>query len=469
MLGWRPHLSGFVLADSVIGSENSIRRPMPPLWLSNRHLLRFRTRGTSESWWEEVGKLAGFSSACILSIGSAFAAPLLHVTGHPSFGINLYGRSKAGKTTALMVGASIEGIGREQDLQNWGATASAKGETARVYNDMILPLNEVGLLGGSKRAAYAAIRETIYRLCEGSERLKNTQSRYATLAATSEFRTIFFSTAEHSFDEYARLAGDQRDEGEYARCLDVPINRVRERTIVDRFPKRIVGKRRRRWAENLVIRMRGACEKNHGAVFRRYIEYLIREREGLLERIRDLMATFRAHPQHPEGRGAFEHAARNFALLYAACRLAKGADIVRWSDDRITEAFMRCLRRAPNSTGDGESMLSAAKRELQALLSSDRIVARAAYARAADTPIGYFEDVAGVRTYTLHSRQLRNMFKAHPRRFDALIDWLFKEGYPQPKRSKGTRPGPDWAEQARRWPDGRPVRSIVFFDPFRKK
>ena len=152
----------------------------------------------------------------MLAICAAFAAPLLSITGRQSFGINLFGRAKAGKTTALLAGASVIGLGREADLPNWGATAAAKGESARMFNDMLFPLNEAGLLGGSKKKAYPEIRETIYRLGEGRERLRHTQSIFSAPAASSEVRTIFFSTAEHSFDDYATFAGETRDEGEYA-------------------------------------------------------------------------------------------------------------------------------------------------------------------------------------------------------------------------------------------------------------
>jgi putative DNA primase/helicase len=89
----------------------------------------------------------------MLAICAAFAAPLLSLTQRQSFGIHLFGRAKAGKTTTLLAGASVIGLGREADLPNWGATAAAKGESARMFNDMLFPLNEVGLLGGSKRKA----------------------------------------------------------------------------------------------------------------------------------------------------------------------------------------------------------------------------------------------------------------------------------------------------------------------------
>ncbi len=79
---------------------------------------------------------------------------------------------KIGKTTALLVGASAIGIGTERDLPNWNATSNAFLETARGFNDLVLPANEVGLLAGKRRDAYAPIRERIYAFSEGRDRAR---------------------------------------------------------------------------------------------------------------------------------------------------------------------------------------------------------------------------------------------------------------------------------------------------------
>jgi len=46
-----------------------------------------------------------------------FAAPLLSITGCQSFGIHLFGHSKAGKSMALLAGASVIGLGHEEDFR----------------------------------------------------------------------------------------------------------------------------------------------------------------------------------------------------------------------------------------------------------------------------------------------------------------------------------------------------------------
>jgi hypothetical protein len=104
----------------------------------------------------------------MLVLAAAFAAPLVRVSGLQNFGINLFGRSKVGKTTALLAGASVIGIGTERDLPNWNSTSNAFLETARGFNDLMLPAYEVGLLAGNRRDAYAPIRERIYAFQRGA-------------------------------------------------------------------------------------------------------------------------------------------------------------------------------------------------------------------------------------------------------------------------------------------------------------
>jgi hypothetical protein len=367
-VGWRPGGRGFVTPKGVIGCSKMNRRPLPPIWLGERHLIALREAGTWETWRDTVGKLSLRSNVAMLAICAAFAAPLLSFTRRQSFGLHLFGRAKAGKTTTLLAGASVIGLGREADLPNWGATAAAKGESARMFNDMLFPLNEVGLLGGSKRRAYPEIRETIYRLGEGRERLRHTQSIFSAPAVSCAVSTIFFSTGEHSIDDYATFAGETRDEGEYARCIDVPVNRPDRHSIINRFPATVPKEKRRRWAEDRVIELRKACGANHGTAFPRYINYLIASRYTLEARIEKYMREMDQFEQRPVVKGALEHARQNFGLLYAGGRLAIDAGVVPWTPEQLLRAVATCWRRALELHGKKKDALTQAKRALRANL-----------------------------------------------------------------------------------------------------
>ena len=371
--------------------------------------------------------------------------------------------------TGGLAGASVIGLGREADLPNWGATAAAKGESARMFNDMLFPLNEVGLLGGSKRKAYPEIRETIYRLGEGRERLRHTQSVFSAPAASSEVRTIFFSTAEHSFDDYAAFAGETRDEGEYARCIDVPVNRPNRHSIINRFPSNFPKAKRRRWAEDRVIELRKACEANHGTAFRRYIDHLIASRDALEARIEAYMSEMDQFEQRSVVKGALEHARQNMALLYAGGRLAIDARVVPWKSEQLQRAVAICWRHALDLHRTKRDALTQGKRALRANLKSGKIKKRGHSASFSPTQAdGFYVMRDGVRTYTVHAAAMRKWLGTDPKQFDKVLDWLDAERFLIPRKSKTGMAGSDWAIQTPKWPHGKSVRSIVFHDPFQR-
>ena len=466
-VGWRPGGNGFVTPKGVIGCSKTARLPLPPLWLGERHLMALREAGTWETWRDTVGKLSLRSSAAMLAICAAFAAPLLHFTARQSFGFNLFGRAKAGKTTALLAGASVIGLGREGDLPNWGATAAAKGELARMFNDMLFPLNEVGLLGGSKKKAYPEIRETIYRLGEGRERLRHTQSIFSAPAASSEVRTIFFSTAEHSFDDYAALAGEARDEGEYARCIDMPVNRPNRHTIIDRYPASVAKVKRKKWAEDRVIELRKACEANHGAVFRRYVEHLIARHGTLRSTIARYMGEADELSQSAAVKGALEHARQNMALLYAGGCLAIDAGVVPWTSEQLLRAVSTGWRRALELHRNKKDVLTEAKRALGANLKLESVKRRGSSASFSPEEVDGFyvmEDTA--RIYTVHAAAMRRWLRNDSKQFKVLLERLQSDRFLKPRQSRTDKSDSDWAIQTPKWPNGKSVRSIVFRDPF---
>jgi Domain of unknown function (DUF927) len=89
-------------------------------------------------------------------VSAGFAAPLLKIVGRPNFSINVFGRpetnervrgrAKKGKSVILLAGASVGGVGVEEEMPDWQATSAAQGELFRSHCDQLLPINETGLL-----------------------------------------------------------------------------------------------------------------------------------------------------------------------------------------------------------------------------------------------------------------------------------------------------------------------------------
>jgi putative DNA primase/helicase len=466
-LGWRPARRAFVLANGQpVGSEENIFL-LPPTWLNESHSVSLSRSGTADGWKAEVAGRAKYSRAAMLAISAAFAAPLLEATSLQSFGINIYGRAKVGKTAALLAASSVAGIGRENQLPNWASTANAQSELARLFSDTLLPANEVGLLKGRKRDAYGPIRELTYRLSEGKDKARHSSWKYAGAGPYAQFRTIFVSTAEHSFDEYAAYAGEKRDEGEYARCIDVKAAQDGRRTIMTSRPSGMKKKDFKKWARQSVIELRHACEAQHGTVLEPYLAYLIAQGADLNAQVAEYQAEFMKEVRGKGVEGAVEHAARNVSLVYAGGRMGIESGLLPWTEKALLKAVVTSFQL---SLGDihyhqraEERAVAALKKGIAGARIQKRKMASTFSSSACD---GYRALVNGVKIYTVHAKVFRSWFSDR-RQVRLALEWLERKHLLKPKTTDKTldRKSTDWAEQTPKWPDGKSVRCIVFAEP----
>jgi putative DNA primase/helicase len=466
-LGWRRGRSAFVPArGEPIGQEGKIKL-LAPTWLNERQNVNLSQSGSLKEWVENVAKPCANSRVAMLALSAAFAAPLLETTSLQSFGINIHGRAKVGKTAVLLAGASVAGIGRESQLPNWASTTNATSELARLFSDTMLPANEVGLLAGKKKDAYGHIGELTYRLSEGRDKARHSSWKDTPAASNAQFRTIFISTAEHSFDDYAAYAGEKRDEGEYARCIDILAAKPDLPTIMTTTPEDLSSARAKRWARKQVIALREACEEQHGTALRPYIEFLIKQGPGLKEKVAKYQAEFMKKVSGRRVEGAIEHAARNVSLVYAGGRLGIEAKLLPWDPGRLLRAIAACFR---TSLGEIEYHQSAEKRAVKALKrglrrAELRVKKPKSVFSEKDVDGYYVTGVEGTQ-YTIHSTVFRSWF-ADRRQLRLALDWLERRRRLRPKVTEKApdKTNLDWAEQTPKWPNGRSVRSIVFLGP----
>ena len=101
-----------MIGDRVIGAPGADYR------LPHGHAARdwFSQSGTLSDWKDQVAKRARFSSVMMTAICTPFAAVVKHFAGMQNFTIGIEGRGKSGKSTCLVVAASVYGIGTEQGL-----------------------------------------------------------------------------------------------------------------------------------------------------------------------------------------------------------------------------------------------------------------------------------------------------------------------------------------------------------------
>jgi putative DNA primase/helicase len=469
-MGWQNKRRGFLAATGAVG-RCSAREVALPAWVTAKQTIIQSKKGTLEGWIMEVAKRSCNSSAAITTTCAAYAAPLLVSAKMASFGINIYGISKAGKTSALLAAASIGGIGVENRMPNFRSTTAARGELSCAFNDQLLPLNEVGLLAG-KRMAYEPIRELIYQVSEGRDTIRHSESKYARAARASEFRTIFVSTAEHSFDRYAKLANQRRDEGEYARCLDIAACAEGGHTIMDRVPKNVRKSDRKAWRRQEVIQLRAACAAHHGHALPAYINHLIGLGKRLKKEVRLGQKAFLEQVDMASLEGALQHAARNFSLLASGGRLAIQAGLLPIAEKKLMRILAAVFHRAVAEIAIFQTPEKAVRAVLAKKLNAIQTSVTAANWNGKTMKKGYAAERDGSRWYTIKSTEFRDWFGGNKDQIEAALDFLARKGC----LLKASRRGTDVRSRESvfgdavshvTWPNGKPTRSVVFRDPFR--
>jgi uncharacterized protein (DUF927 family) len=166
-VGWHDGHRQFVHPHRVLGKNRGHALIKPPVAHAKKHNSSLEMRGSHKKWLERVAVPATYSSRMVLGICMALAAPLLDFAGLNSFGILVHGPGKAAKSTLLVVVGSVIGFASEQELPNFRTTDTALGEIPAWFNDLLLPMNELGLLKGNAAERGQRIRDLAYGFAEG--------------------------------------------------------------------------------------------------------------------------------------------------------------------------------------------------------------------------------------------------------------------------------------------------------------
>jgi putative DNA primase/helicase len=289
-LGWHgdDHLR-FVRPRGVIGKQRDGVRVRPPRALG-AYVKVIGTRGTHAGWSTHVARPARYSSRMVLAICAGFAAPLLRLTGMSSFAIYLSGTAKSGKSTLTVAAGSVMGLAREDDLPNFRTTDAALGELPMAFNDSLLPLNELGLMKGSRNQRRNRHRDLTYGLAEGRD---TTRSRLFLMGKSDKvpkWHSIVLANGEETSDELAMQAGETRMAGETVRWIDLPARRPGSPDIFDRAPAFKSAAKRSAWFAKRCAALRSSCERYHGVAHRHFIKHVIRERQTIRSELVQLRA-----------------------------------------------------------------------------------------------------------------------------------------------------------------------------------
>jgi hypothetical protein len=199
---------GYVFHDGFVGSSKvkilGGRNPKP----GENGPVRLAVRADSTSWAGSVGCLAKYSTALMLSVSAAFAAPLLAFTNRGSFAINMTGPSRSGKSIATLVGASVIGVACVDDLLSWNTTDAALEERLAEFNDALFPIDDLeNMKGNGTKDKYGRICTLAYNISHGSpkDRHSSFQKGHA-----RRWRVIVLTSSEKTLQDFARLTKQVR-------------------------------------------------------------------------------------------------------------------------------------------------------------------------------------------------------------------------------------------------------------------
>jgi hypothetical protein len=270
--GWQVQKSGqiwYTVGNRVVGAPAGGVEYAAPNMIAGSAAEDIAERGTLDAWKARVAGKALYSTALTLGISAGLAAPLMRASGINNFVLHLWSFTRGGKSTTMLVGMSVSGIGDEMKLMNWNTSGTAELlQSATAFNDTLFSLNEVGAARAKKKDAYPILREFHMQFADGRDRRRHTSWEKANGGKRRSFRGICMVSAEHSIAWYAAQADDARDGGELFRAIDLRVVREGHKTVLDLAPADVD-------QNEFLDHLRDDLKVEHGTALRPYIEHLI--------------------------------------------------------------------------------------------------------------------------------------------------------------------------------------------------
>jgi uncharacterized protein (DUF927 family) len=343
--GW--HGNTFVLPDGQAFGADAAAVVMQSEQIATGSL--YAARGTLDGWCEQVACHAVGNDLLAFSISSAFAAPLLDLTGESSGGTHIDGVSRSGKTTLLCAAASVWGPGEPgTQIRSWRLTANGLEAVAAETSDGLLLLDEIG------QANAREVQDVIYMLANQAGKARANRAGGARRHKT--WRVLYLSTGEVT--PAAKMA-----EGGVAVRAGLDVRLV---TLcgdagaglgvfndLHSMPS----------AAAMADHLRDASRTCCGTAGPAFLEAVARDRvqdaERLTASIRELRERFFAEHLPTDADGQVRSVASRFALTSAAGELAQKYGIVPWPEGEAIRAVAACFNRwlaARGGTGAAENM-----------------------------------------------------------------------------------------------------------------
>lgn len=320
--GWQN--GAYILPNGeVIGTPES-----PVLFRSQSATFAgYDTKGTAQSWRNEVADYVAGNPSMMLGLAVAFASPIIGLIEAESFGVHLFGGSSAGKTTTANIASSLYGHADKIRL-SWNATSLGLQNEASSRNDGFMPLDEIGQTAGFK-----AVEQTAYALFNGVGKIQG--AKEGGNREIQRWRIMAFSTGEIDLEGYLASKGVKIHAGQLVRLLNVPISPAK------RYHGLADGKAH---ADHL----NQASKQHYGVAGREWIEWLSHNSPQVAESYEQHKAKWidrlpnDASPQ-------VRRVATRFAILETALQLSQF--LTGWQAETISEALLHSFHEWINIFG----------------------------------------------------------------------------------------------------------------------
>ncbi|MBM3196269.1 MAG: DUF927 domain-containing protein [Chlamydiae bacterium] len=331
--GW--HGQFYVLPDGPIGKQAGekvlflgphVRQPI------------FHSLGSIEEWQRRIATPCIGNSRLMFSLSAAFAGPLLGICHEENGGFHLRGASSTGKTTALDVAASL--FGGKDYIQRWRATANGLEATAKLYNDLLLPLDEMGEINPKEAG------EVAYMLGNGTGKARADKTGGARDKA--KFCCLFLSTGEISLAQHMLEDGKKAKAGQETRIADIPA----DLGVYGVFES-LHG-----YGDGAAFSdaIKTATRECHGAAGPKYIYHLSEDFQVVRDAVDATIDSFIEEYVSKGSSGQVKRVGRRFGLVAAGGELAIHFGIAPWQKGSAVAAAGKCFQDWLAHRGDDQDL-----------------------------------------------------------------------------------------------------------------
>jgi putative DNA primase/helicase len=297
----------------------------------------FSEKGTVEQWRHEVAAKCACNSRLLFAASCSFGAPLLNQANTESGGFNIVGGTSTGKTTALYVAASLWG-NPDTYKQSWRATDNGLEGIAARYNNVLLPLDEMGQIEARK------VGEVAYMLA--NEQGKNRANKNGAARGRKSWRLLFLSSGEIGIADHMKTAGIIAKAGQEIRLVDIPADAGAGMGL---FEKIHGAESPSRFADEL---RRVSCDY-HGAVGVAWLEKIIADHSTIPGLIEGYRREFCQRYVPKNATGQIARVAGRFSLVAAAGELASYYGFTGWEAGAAIWGAGECFKSWLDSWGPG--------------------------------------------------------------------------------------------------------------------